>query len=145
MWEHLANRINGACDTNKTGLQVSKRYQALIQRKKDAVNKNKTSGAVRTRIEYQEELDRIAAKDDSVEPEVLRGVDFVQYKEVNKENVNAKKPRWDKPTKKGIFDNLSETMLSIEKRRLDREAQKSLHRNERHKLTMELLGSLIKK
>lgn len=146
MWQFVARKINSTFNTKKNGEQVSKQFDKIIQKKKDDVKKNMVSGAVRNQIEFQDELEKIAARDDSIEPEVLRGVDFVKYKETTiKEKINQKKPRWDKPTKKNILDVLSKTMLSVEQRRVKREAEKERQREERHKLTIDLLNSLIKK
>lgn len=143
MWDFLATKINENFRTQKTGTHVSKRYDAVIRKKKDDVDKNRKSGTVRGEVEYEDEINEIATADDSIEPEVLRGINSVKYKE-KKVEVKPSKPRWDKPNKKQILSSLSEAMHSIEKRRLDREEKKEQRRVERHEQFMEVLRSFKK-
>ncbi|KAL3205887.1 hypothetical protein MRX96_040568 [Rhipicephalus microplus] len=50
------------------------------KKEKNEVTNNKTSGRSRCRVSYEEEFARIRALDDSIEPEVLRGIGTVSYK-----------------------------------------------------------------
>lgn len=151
MWETLTTKMNLVFESTRTSEQLSKRVADVIELKKAAVNRNRVSGAVREEVEYEDELEKIAAIDDSIEPEVMRGVNFVKYKENVNKNKNSgkeqelpKKPRWDKPNKKDILNKLSDTMVAMDKRKAVREAAKEERRNESHKSLLELLQSLKK-
>lgn len=143
MWNHLADVMNGIFGSKKTHDRLSKRVQTILNQKKNAVNRNRKSGATRMDVAYEEEVDKIAAVDDSIEPEVLRGVKRVQYKVIDKKvgMPPNKTPRWDKPNKKGILNTLSQSMLSIEKRRVERDKSKEERRREMHEEIMELFRS----
>lgn len=148
MWDFLATKINSFFNTLKTSKQVSKRYDTVIRQKKEDVNKNRVSGAVRGDVEFQDEIDKIAAADDSIEPEVLRGINFVKYKdsrtEILKPNKQPNKPRWDKPNKKYILNSITDAMHNIEHRRTEREERKEERRIERHQEYLEVIRSFKK-
>lgn len=72
MWAQIANDLKEIINAKKTPAQVENRYKTIIKRKKKAIENNHKSGSSRQCIEYEQELLKIAAADDSVEPEVLR-------------------------------------------------------------------------
>lgn len=143
MWQCLAEEMSEDYPSYRTGDDLSKRVQCIINEKKKAVNKNRTSGASRVNVEYEDLINKIASIDDSIEPEVLRDANSVYYKKKSKQDDkrSGKKPRWDKPNKKEILGTLSDTMLSIEKRRGEREKLKEERRKETHLELLELLRS----
>lgn len=83
MWKRISSDIKEILNLDKTELQCENRYKTILKRKKKAVDNNNRSGATRDNVEYGEELKKICAIDDSLEPEVLRGVGQVSYKEPN--------------------------------------------------------------
>lgn len=150
MWQILAEKMANVFELKRTGDELSKRLEAVINEKKSAVGRNRVSGAKRVCVEYEEELAKITAKDDSIEPEVMRGVKYVQYKgssikkeASNKEPAN-KKPRWDKPNKKLILNSLSETLKGMEKRKAEREVAREDRKNETYQALIELIRSIKK-
>lgn len=50
--------------------QCDTRYKTIMKRKKDSEKNNKTSGSTREEVNFEGEIARIAALDDSLEPEV---------------------------------------------------------------------------
>jgi len=52
------------------------RLKTLERKKKEVDHHNGETGETRQDAEYEEELDLIATKDDSLEPEVIRGVGY---------------------------------------------------------------------
>ena len=50
--------------------------KTLERKKKEVDHHNGETGETRQDAEYEEELDLIATKDDSLEPEVIRGVGY---------------------------------------------------------------------
>lgn len=77
MWQFLARKMANKFDSTKSGVDLANRVGAVIKQKKATICGNHVSGAVRGNVEYEEELDKIAAADDSIEPEVMRGVKSV--------------------------------------------------------------------
>ncbi|KAH7972989.1 hypothetical protein HPB52_020053 [Rhipicephalus sanguineus] len=56
----------------RTGEQCCSRFKTVIRRKTSATTHNKKSGNSPSDVPYDEELAKIAAQDDSLEPEELR-------------------------------------------------------------------------
>ncbi|KYN13630.1 hypothetical protein ALC57_14178 [Trachymyrmex cornetzi] len=69
---------------SKTPLQIENRYKTILKRKKKAVENNSKSGSSRETVPFEEELNKIAHSDDSIEPEVLRSAKSVKYPKLNK-------------------------------------------------------------
>lgn len=63
----------------------------MIRTKKLQIDNNRTSGQVRTPVTYESEISTITALDDSIEPEVMRGVNFVQKKNNENDGQHARK------------------------------------------------------
>lgn len=119
LWEELSKVMTEAFGKKRTALQLSQRVQCIINLKKSALERNRRSGASRVNVAYDAEISKIAAMDDSIEPEVLRDANSVYYKKKNVDDQKNKKPRWDKPNKKVICQNITNTMSSMEQRRLE--------------------------
>ncbi|KAF5278249.1 hypothetical protein FQR65_LT15738 [Abscondita terminalis] len=77
MWMKIADNLNIAHNIKRTGVQVENRYKTVLKRKKVAVENNSKSGAARMDIPFESELGKIAALDDSIEPEILRSASGV--------------------------------------------------------------------
>lgn len=75
----------------RDSVQVENRYKTCLKRKKNAVEHNARSGNSRTEVPFEEELSKIAANDNSIEPE-----GFVQrqknkdYERLPKKGTSAK-------------------------------------------------------
>ncbi|GLV33441.1 hypothetical protein CBL_20180 [Carabus blaptoides fortunei] len=81
MWKKISADLKEIFNVEKTDLQCENRYKTILKRKKKAVDNNHRSGSSRETIEYEEEIRKISAIDDSLEPEVLRGVTQLTSKE----------------------------------------------------------------
>lgn len=75
MWAQIALDLKEILKVERTIQQVENRYKTVIKRKKQAVENNDKSGSSRQNVEFENELAKIAAQDDSIHPEVLRGVE----------------------------------------------------------------------
>lgn len=80
MYEQISKDIFDVLKICRTGVQCETRYKTLAKRKRSEDKHNGTSGNSRCRVSYEEEFQAIRAIDDSLEPEVLRGVDKVTHK-----------------------------------------------------------------
>ncbi|XP_077507459.1 uncharacterized protein LOC144118382 [Amblyomma americanum] len=83
MFEQIACDMFGILGIHRTAVQCETRFKTVSKRKRNEEKHNNTSGNSRCRVEYEQEFDAIKAIDDSLEPEVLRGVDTVRYKKAS--------------------------------------------------------------
>lgn len=81
MFDQIAKKIKELMGVSRTGTQCETRYKTMMRTRKNQVDNNRRSGSARCTIDYEQEFASIAALDDSVEPEVMRGVRSVVYKE----------------------------------------------------------------
>lgn len=72
MFGRIAETLNKTMGITRTGEQCCSRFKTVIRRKTSATTQNKKSGNSPSDVPYDEELAKIAALDDSVEPEELR-------------------------------------------------------------------------
>ncbi|XP_049522164.1 DDRGK domain-containing protein 1-like [Dermacentor silvarum] len=72
MFGRIAENLNKTMGITRTGEQCCSRFKTVIRRKTSATTQNKKSGNSPSDVPYDEELAKIAALDDSVEPEELR-------------------------------------------------------------------------
>lgn len=114
-------------------IQISKALEivlgiTILRRKCISEKNNSTSRSKRVKINFENEIKQIAAKDDSVEPEVLQSA--------NKVILNAKNSNLPEASKivkkKKVKDSLIKTLIEIKKQ-------------ERHEEKMKLLKSYFEK
>lgn len=111
------------------------------------MDNNKTSGSSRIEVAFDEEMRQISALDDSIEPDVIRGIDFVRRKDAQPEKESAsetpavKKPRWQKPKE----TSLQQTLLEVQKRREDLAREREDRQDARHQKTLELIKAIFQK
>ena len=72
MWVHIADDLKKKAGLTKTADQCENRYKTVMKRKKSSEKNNSTSGAKRMAISFENEIGKIAAIDDSLEPEILQ-------------------------------------------------------------------------
>lgn len=126
-----------------------------------AVDNNRKSGNTRIDVEFENELNKIAALDDSIEPEVLRGVNYDQIKDAAETSAKTLSPpakkRWQQ-SKKSSSEMLRHTLLEIDQRRTnreeekkerelakaEREALKEANKQKRHEEKMQLMQLIFK-
>lgn len=72
MFARIAENLNKTMGITRTGEQCCSRFKTVIRRKTSATTNNKKSGNSPSDVPYDEELAKIAAQDDSLEPEELR-------------------------------------------------------------------------
>lgn len=113
-------------------------YKTLTRKRKEALDKNNKSGNSPYEVPFDEEMREISAQDDSIEPDVLRGIDYVKTKETTPV---VKKPRWQKPKE----DSLQKTLLEIQKRREDLAHEREDRQDARHQKTLELIKTIFQK
>jgi len=135
MWIQISNDIATELNIVRSSVQCENRYKTILKRKMQSVRGNQQSGAKRTKVEFEDELNKIKAIDDSVEPEILQGpgkiIEKHKEKIMNKENtMNC---TVEKITKK---KSISETLLQIQK-------DKEETREKRHKEKLELLRNFM--
>ena len=108
------------------------------------MDNNKTSGISREVVSYEEELAKIINLDDSIEPEVLRGIDFIAKKKKEPESSSPhKKKRWQTPKNSALSVTIKETLLLIDNNKKERENEREKRREHRHKETMDLIKTLF--
>lgn len=71
MWEAIACKISNQFGKCYNAVQVETRYKCVNKRAKKAIENNSTSGAAYSEAPFGDELQKIAAEDDSVCPEVM--------------------------------------------------------------------------
>jgi len=131
MWIQISNDILTELNIERSAVQCENRYKTILKRKVQSVKNNQQSGAKRTRVEFEEELNKIKAIDDSLEPEILQGPGKIIEK--NKENIS--KDYKVKEIKKKM--TVSETLLQIQK-------EKEEKRQKRHVERLEILRDFMK-
>lgn len=129
MWVKISQEIGG-----KNGKQCEQRFKTVMRRKKLAVANNSTSGNKRKNIEYEEEMRKIAAIDDSVEPEIQLSSNNMVRKESSERpgKENRVKISSNKKAK-----TVQETLLQIYEK-------KEQNRERRHREKMEKADNLEK-
>nr|CAI5848132.1 unnamed protein product [Callosobruchus analis]CAI5848133.1 unnamed protein product [Callosobruchus analis] len=133
MWNSIAESINKICRTNRTGVQVENRYKTLMKRKKSAAENNHLSGAVHAPIPFEEELSKIAAVDDSIQPEVIR----------SSTNLRLLK-RSDEATASISTQDINRNK-SVQEVLIELHQQKEESRERRHQEKMMLIGEVFGK
>lgn len=112
IWIQISNDIATELNIVRSSVQCENRYKTILKRKMQSVRGNQQSGAKRTKVEFEDELNKIKAIDDSVEPEILQGpgkfIEKRKEKIMNKENTTN--CTVEKTTKK---KSISETLLQI--------------------------------
>lgn len=82
MFEQIGRDMFALLNVVRTGIQCETRFKTIAKRKRNEDRSNHTSGHSRCNVVFEEEFAAIRATDDSLEPEVLRGVKKVTYKKV---------------------------------------------------------------
>lgn len=134
MWEHITLVMNNHFYTNKTSTQVENRYKTVVRRKTQAVSNNHTSGAKRIRVDYEEELSKIAKIDDNIEPEVL--------KDQTTTIVNKKIEETKRKHVAEAYEAINKQKMDLKKKLHD---EKEQNKERRHEEKMQLLKELINK
>ncbi|KAH9371537.1 hypothetical protein HPB48_002395 [Haemaphysalis longicornis] len=129
MWQQIAAEIYTKLGVSKTPEQCMNRLKTVKRRRTDSRTHNKQSGVQPVPVEYDAELQKIAAIDDSMEPELMRGPGRVELKApTSPASTDSDTP----PPAKKQRCSVAETLWKIH---VDREEQ----RERRHKEKMELL------
>ncbi|CAN7937893.1 unnamed protein product, partial [Ixodes hexagonus] len=107
MFEQIALDLQSVLGVSRTALQCDNRFKTLLKRKKNSQKVNRTSGSSRCTVEFEEEFARIRSMDDSLEPEVRRGVSSVIHKETGR---TAAVAETDSPTSSAaVVEQMSPT------------------------------------
>lgn len=133
MWIEIAKDLETVLDIRKTYIQCENKYKTILRRKRISDNNNSTSGSKRVKVSFENEIKRIAAKDDSVEPEVLQSANNIV---VNVKNNNVSQTL--NTIKKKAKCSILETLVDIHK-------EKETKKQERHEEKMRLLKSFLEK
>lgn len=133
MWIAIAKDLETVLSIKKTYIQCENRYKTILRRKRVSDKNNSTSGAKRIKVNFENEIKRIVAKDDSIEPEVLQSANNII---VNTKNINLSKE--PKIIKKKIKGGILEILVEKHK-------EKEIKRQERHEEKIKLLKSFLEK
>lgn len=128
MWMQIAEDIKTEINIVRSATQCENRYKTILKRKNQSTKNNLQSGAKRIKVDFEEEINKIKAIDDSLEPEILQGPGKV----IEKENI----PKRCQEIKKKTM-SMSDTLLQIQK---DKEEK----REKRHQEKLELLKNFMK-
>ncbi|KAH9367394.1 hypothetical protein HPB48_010189 [Haemaphysalis longicornis] len=93
MFGQIARDIFRVLGVSRTAVQCETRFKTLAKRKRSEDKNNRTSGRAPCHVSYEEEFAAIKAIDDSLEPEVLRGVNKVLYKTTSSTASNGRSCR----------------------------------------------------
>nr|CAI5857068.1 unnamed protein product [Callosobruchus analis] len=133
MWMQISKDLKNHFGVERTPQQTENRYKTILKRKKTAMDENHRTGSVRHEVMYEKELRKIAAIDDNIEPQTLRGVRFVQHKQP----YSYKKPETvEKKKENKLTCVLRETLLEIN--RIKEEG-----REKRHREKMDILKKMM--
>lgn len=111
MWIQIAKDVEAVLGIQKTYIQCENRYKTILRRKRICDKNNSTSGLKRTKVNFENELKLIPAKDDSIEPEVLQSANNVV---LNIKNTNlSKASNILKNKKANNKSNLLQTLINI--------------------------------
>lgn len=136
MWIQIAKDIETVLGIQKTYIQCENRYKTILRRKRISDKNNSTSGSKRVKVSFENEIKQIAAKDDSLEPEVLQSANNVV---VNVKNTNLSQASNVMKNKKAKCNLLSlETLVEMHKEKEDK-------KQKRHEEKMRLLKSFLEK
>lgn len=136
MWLSIANEFD-----DKTWKQCEDRYKTVMKRKRAAVNNNNTSGSKRQCTNFDEELEKIAKLDDSIEPAIqISSQAFIQ-KEHSDQNQKSVRN-----SDKGIINkkSIQQTLIDIAEQKEKARAIRHKERMERADRIENLLKQLIK-
>lgn len=152
MWNKIAEVLNNTYNTTRTGIQVENRYKTVLKRKKTAVDNNNTSGATRLVIPFENELNKIASMDDSIEPEVtgtarginIRKTNVLSQEFMNKPSTSSSLPSTPLDKSSNILAN-PRKVKTIQETLLEIHDKKEESKERRHREKMDLLRKLLSK
>lgn len=135
MWRQIADDM-AKSGVFRTAIQVENRYKTVLRRKHSVDKKRRRTGESPEPFEYDDELKKIAAIDDSVQPEVRASAGQVEVAV----EVSDEEPRPSIKKKRKKASSSSEIIRALKEIAADKEAT----RERRHKEKMELLKELLK-
>nr|CAI5869200.1 unnamed protein product [Callosobruchus analis] len=115
-----------------------------MKRKKSAVENNHLSGAVRAPIPFEEELSKIAAFDDSIQPEVIRSSTNLRLLKRSDE-ATASTSTQDIAEKNGSSSHIKNRNKSVQEVLIELHQQKEESRERRHQEKMMLIREVFGK
>ncbi|CAN7992730.1 unnamed protein product [Ixodes hexagonus] len=92
MYAAIAHELKTIVNAIKTAEQCEARVRTVMKRKKKAIDNNRTSGATRRPVPFEQELEHIRSVDDSVQPQIIWNIEEVWRKvpvEKARENLPA--------------------------------------------------------
>ncbi|XP_051161134.1 uncharacterized protein LOC127281459 [Leptopilina boulardi] len=138
LFKQVAHELNEKFSSEFTGIQCCSRMKTILKRKNFANKSNKTSGNTRTKIEYQEELAKVAAIDDSYDPEIKIGVGRMEVTE--KPCLNILKSRKRKQVEDQLQWKIHEAKMAKFQEIIE---MKEAAKQKRHEEKMALLKQLF--
>lgn len=64
MWQQIAEDLEATFGIKKTYIQCENRYKTILKRKRICDKNNSTSGSKRMKVDFENEIKKIAAVDD---------------------------------------------------------------------------------
>ncbi|KAF5278533.1 hypothetical protein FQR65_LT15646 [Abscondita terminalis] len=146
LWIAIAEDLENILNIKKSASQCENRYKTVLKRKKGIVKHNQKTGEVPVIDPYNNELTKIAAIDDSIEPEVKLGVNNCIIKRKISElqeddltpSTSSCSSRSSTPTIPKRKKPLGDILYDIARIREE-------GRNQRHQEKLDLLRELFKK
>lgn len=135
MWEKISEDIINILNIRKTALQCENRYKTILKRKKKVKVHNGRTGETPETDPFEEELNKIAAIDDSLDPEVKIGVGKLVTIAKRPAPSTSEADTAASSTKKPKKQSLSEVLVDIANK-------KEEGRDRRHKEKLEFLRQL---
>lgn len=129
MWEKISSKMM-EFGWEKTPIQVENRYKTIMKNKKLAVDNNKRTGTSRCDVLFENEINKIVAIDDSIQPEyTLSSIGNENKKPAESSNVLKKR--------KTSSASLADTLIKIHE-------EKEKNKKARHQEKMNFLKEIFK-
>lgn len=128
IWVKISNDLKIILGVERTAIQCENRFKTVLKRKSKITKENDKSGAGRTDPEFDDELSKIKAKDDGVEPEMLVGVGEIKKNKIEK-------PRHEKEKEKPEDSQIAKVLYKIHE-------EKEKNKDRRHQEKIKLIEML---
>ncbi|CAL1671798.1 unnamed protein product [Lasius platythorax] len=144
MYEQISKDLNQQFNIKVTGQQCLNRFKNVNKHNINALSNNKVSGNTPTEVPYGSEFEEIKSIDDSVQPEVLVGVNQIKMNKTTKVGSSSKNfdrlddIEYEKPQKRLKSNSIEQVLREIS-------ATAEENRDRRHKEKCDLLISLLGK
>lgn len=135
LWIHIGKEIEEQLGLLRTAVQCESRFKTIMKRKTATTTKNHTSGETRVDVPYEDEIGKIKAQDDSLEPDVLMSGDEIKINQ--KEKFRPEETKMANCSRKRKYDDLVSVLENMHQK-------KEEAKERRHREKMELMKELFR-